>query len=282
VSEERYPLAVRRILVALDASPHSIAALEAAVELAARFRAELLGLFVEDINLLRLAKMPFARELGLFSASRRPLDTQEVERQLRAQTARIRKLLATLGERAQISWSFRVARGRIVSEVLTAAAEADLVLLGKTGWPVAHPRRLGSTIRAVLSAAPGPLLVFQHGARLKPPILVLYDGSPAADRALVAAATLMAQEDSQLIVLALSNQPAEAERLQARATAQLQGRKLQVRYCALAGSSLPQLLRKVRAERCGTLILPAPSPLLRQDTLVRLLEEIEQPVVLIR
>ena len=64
---ERPVSLVRRILVAVDASHHSIAALEAAVELATRFQAELLGLYVEDINLLRLAQLPFGREVGTFS-----------------------------------------------------------------------------------------------------------------------------------------------------------------------------------------------------------------------
>ena len=49
---------MRRILVAVDASPHSLAALDAALRLAADLEAEIIGLFVEDINLLRLAGMP--------------------------------------------------------------------------------------------------------------------------------------------------------------------------------------------------------------------------------
>jgi nucleotide-binding universal stress UspA family protein len=47
------PTTIRRILVALDASPHSFAALEAAAHLAAHLEAELFGLYVEDENLLR-------------------------------------------------------------------------------------------------------------------------------------------------------------------------------------------------------------------------------------
>ena len=59
----------RRILVALDASAHSHAALAAAVALAARLHAEIEGLFVEDINLLRLAELPFT---GLAHIKRKP------------------------------------------------------------------------------------------------------------------------------------------------------------------------------------------------------------------
>ena len=53
MNEQEHALIIRRILVALDTSKHSLAALEAADELAAWLKAELFGLFVEDINLLR-------------------------------------------------------------------------------------------------------------------------------------------------------------------------------------------------------------------------------------
>ena len=64
---------IRRILVAVDASTHSLAALEAASVLAEVLNAELVGIFVEDINLLRLAGLPFAREVRYQSALDRPL-----------------------------------------------------------------------------------------------------------------------------------------------------------------------------------------------------------------
>ncbi|MGD9028912.1 MAG: universal stress protein, partial [Anaerolineae bacterium] len=63
--EQDEELTIRRILIALDASSHSIAALRAAARLASSLEAELHGLFVEDINLLRAAGLPMARELQL-------------------------------------------------------------------------------------------------------------------------------------------------------------------------------------------------------------------------
>ena len=62
-----------RILVALDASPRSLAALSTAGALAAELDAELSGLFVEDINLQRLLALPFAREFCLLSGQLQPL-----------------------------------------------------------------------------------------------------------------------------------------------------------------------------------------------------------------
>jgi hypothetical protein len=68
---EKREFEIHRILVALDASVRSLAALEAAAELAAEWHAELLGLFVEDVELLRLAATPAAIHCVYPSASAR-------------------------------------------------------------------------------------------------------------------------------------------------------------------------------------------------------------------
>src|SRR3989304_3336351 len=54
----------KRIVVALDTGSLSRAAIETAARLAIGLRAELEALFVEDVNLRRLAALPFARGLG--------------------------------------------------------------------------------------------------------------------------------------------------------------------------------------------------------------------------
>ncbi len=76
--EARAP--IRRILVALDASGASLAALDAAARLAATLEAELLGLFVEDEDLLRLAGLPCAREVGFTFTQARRMESADMER----------------------------------------------------------------------------------------------------------------------------------------------------------------------------------------------------------
>ncbi|NIO41266.1 MAG: universal stress protein, partial [Burkholderiales bacterium] len=112
---------VRRILVALDASPHSQAALRAAAELAAELKAELLGVFVEDINLLRLAALPGAEEVVSALGRARALDPVRLERALRLQAAELRRALESVAAETHVRWAFRVTRGRVVNELLSAA-----------------------------------------------------------------------------------------------------------------------------------------------------------------
>jgi len=178
-------LKIRRVLVAMDASPHSRAALEAAIELASHFEAELRGLFVEDINMLRAVGLPFSRVLGQFSASWRPIDAREIERRLRTRARQIQRLFRELTERSTLSTSFHVARGTVAREILAAAQEADVLVLGRVGWSQTREWRLGSTARvACTEAAPTMTLVIRQGQPLTTPVLVPYDGAPIGGLAL--------------------------------------------------------------------------------------------------
>jgi nucleotide-binding universal stress UspA family protein len=273
---------IRRILVALDASPHSQATLEAAAELAVGLRAELLGLFIEDTNLLKLAGSSFGWETGFFSASRRQLNTLEIERQLRAQASRVRRTLAIIAGRAQVPWSFRVARGDIAPELLTAASEVDLVILGKMGGSLAGRRRLGSTARTVLAQATCLTLVLQQGARLRLPVVVVYDGSPAAHRALDASTHLVQGKNGYLTVFILADEPGMARGLQTNVAKWLQQRGLEARYRWLVGGDVQRLAHLVKTEGCGVLVFPSQGSRLHNEMFLRLLDEVECPVLLVR
>ncbi len=118
MSSNEGEISIKRILVAVDASPSSLVALEAAAELAVSLEAELLGLFIEDINLLRLGEVPFAREVGFSTGSIREVDLQGIQRQLRVQASQARRQIVRLARSMGFRWSYRLARGVINRELL--------------------------------------------------------------------------------------------------------------------------------------------------------------------
>jgi nucleotide-binding universal stress UspA family protein len=272
---------VRRILVALDASTHSLAALSAAVELAAAMEAELEGLFVEDVNLLRLAGLPFAREVR-HTASLEALDSPRMERALKAQAAQARDALAVAAGRAQVHWSFRVVRGQVAQEVLAAAAQADLVTLGKQGRSRSPGARLGSTALRVALDAPGTLLLVEHGVPGGLPVLVLYDGSEGAERALDAAARLAKASGSPPIVLLLADTPDAAQRLEQQATHRMEVWAVRPRFRSLPAADVHTLSRALQLEGGGLVVLSARSTLLPVETVQQILDRIRNPVLLVR
>lgn len=278
MSEPESEFVVRRILVALDVSKHSLAALDAAVDLAARMEAELLGIFVEDLNLLRVAGLRGARQIRYPSATTEALDLAAMERDLRVRAEQARKALSAVAERAQVPWSFRVVRGQVASEVLAAALEADLLILGKAGGSLVG-RTVGSTARAAAAHAPRSLLFVEPGSLFGPAILALHDGSTGSRQALSAAARLAKAADKDLIVLIATEGPNEVDRLQKDAAALLRGLETRVHFRRIPGVDILSLTRAVKREGRGVLVLS--SSLLGEEATHQLLSEVENPVLLV-
>jgi nucleotide-binding universal stress UspA family protein len=282
VSNKERNRTIKRILVALDASVHSLAALEAAVELAARLSSELIGVYVEDADLLRMAELPFVREISPVSARSRRFNGQEAERQFRAQAVRIHRSLHREAKRTQVRWSFQIKRGSVASALLRAASEVDLIVLGKAGWPVTTERRLGSTARVVLSRVPGLALIVQHGARLRSPVAVVYDGSSLGRKALRVAESILPQGNGHLDVFLLSPSLDAVDRLQSQARQSLEGKATTVRYRILTGTNVSRLVQIMQSDGVGTLVVPATSAIADEEALIELLDRLESPVLLVR
>jgi nucleotide-binding universal stress UspA family protein len=265
---------IRRIVVALDASPHSRAAMEAAAQLAAQLHAELLGMFVEDINLLRSAELPCAREVAFATRAPRAMDSRRLERALRAQAAELQQMLAAMAQRRKIRWTFRVARGRVASELLAAAQEGDMLVLGRVGTSVVQRARLGSTAQTMVSTA-------RHTVVFLEPVLVLFDGSENALRALATAARLARADSLRLVVLIAGTDADTYQRLLEQASNWLTERDQRARIRPVA-PGIVNLAQAVREEGGRTLVLATDHVFVEQKTLCDLMDQVRCPVVLVR
>jgi nucleotide-binding universal stress UspA family protein len=272
-------LDIRRILVALDASPQSMAALQAATQLAARFEAELIGVFVEDINLIRLANYPFTREVDRYSSSPRRLDSPQMELHLRAHARRVQQAMAAMTKDSGLRWSFRIVRGVISVELVAAALEADLILLGKSGW--SGRKRVGSTTRTMIVQSPRQVLVLQRRVRPGMPITIIYDGSEIGLKVLQASRLVWA-EGSAVSVLLLAESPEEAQRFQSEVKEELGEAAKEAQFRWRPNLDAPRLARLLRSEGCGVLVLPAESDQISGEIVLNLMNQIECAVLLVR
>lgn len=270
---------IQRILVAVDASPQSLAALEAAIELASKMEAELIGIFVEDINLLRVSGFPFAREVSYITPTKREIDSPHIEMQLRAQARRVEHILSNMAEQAHLRWSFRTVRGHISAELLAASLDTDIIIMGKKGW--SSGKQAGSTTRVMVVKSPHQTMVLERSVRHGYPVMVAYENSPAGKKAL-SAINLVWDKTSLVCVLILADEAEEARELRLEAQAWLEENGISAHFNWLPEADGEKLARQTRTQSCGVLILPADSEHLPSDTLLDLVNNSECAILLVR
>lgn len=212
-----------RIWVALDALERSEAPLGTAVGLARILQAELAALFVENVDLLRMAAFPQAFETRLFG-QHDPAGQQGPERleaALRAQASALQRQLVRTAGASGLRWSFRIARGRVLQQALEVAGAGDCVVLPSaaiaTSLAITRPdpaTRRGAATRAgtapqrgaIASARPAGLSLAGS-----PQLWALPGVGPRARRVLEIAHRLLDQDGPGRLVL--PEDPREAAEL---------------------------------------------------------------------
>jgi nucleotide-binding universal stress UspA family protein len=275
--------AVRRILVALDATEDSLDSLDIAAGLAAKLRAEIEGLFIEDINLLRMAGLPCTRVVSVAAPGGVTLTAASMERELQRQARYAREALAQSAERMRVRWTFRTVRGVVAQEVIAAAAGVDLVVVGKVDRTYPQRLRFSPTARIVSTTAPSAVLLahrhlYGHGSH-PGTIVVAFDDSATGHRALHLAAAIAAAESHPLSVLIDSGRA--AERHEAAAVAVLAGYPVKARFRHVARRDAGRLVDVIHGEAAELFVIGSESPLMRgrAGTLV---ERLDVPVLLTR
>ncbi|MCH7888205.1 MAG: universal stress protein [Proteobacteria bacterium] len=280
-SQPRTRSEIRRILVGLDASPSSYAALEAAVSLALDLEAEIEGLFVEDVNLLRFAGLSFTRVVDAASARPRAFEPADIERELRARAEQARQMLAAAAG-TRISWSFRVARGKVESEFLAAARKADLVSLGFVGDRPAGGTAAGSLARRAVFDSSRSVLLLRRRQSAGAPVALCLDKGPKGVRALDCAASLAKAQGGPLTVVTFAATKTEERRIEARVADRLHGLNLRFSFLHLGAAGRRDLDAVLRAAHGGVLVVSAESPLVEGDTLRTLVENCACSLLLAR
>jgi hypothetical protein len=244
--------AIRRVLVAGRSGSVADETVKAAQAIAAAFQAELAALFVEDSNLVRMAALPFTREIGAASGSVRPIEPADMERALRLQADRMRRSLDQFA-------SFRVERGGFAQRILDEITDSVAVVLSPASRHLhrtqAQPQ--SRSVMAVYDDSSGGARALALGLRLSQ--------SQAVLRVAVAAATdleFLARQDA------------------ARLRASTAGDRFE--FVRLAGSHPLDLAGAVRHRTCAALLLSSQSMNITPERLTLLIENLYCPLVLLR
>lgn len=260
----------KRIVVTLGTGESNRSVLEAAVQLAATLGAELEGIFIEDSDLMRLADLPFTREVRPWPSPVESLSVERLQRELRAMARQAEHMLEQTVAETGVSWSFRVWRGSATSESLARTFEADVLSLGRTSSRVHHKARMHplsrrKSVRYSVSS-----------------INVLFTDSEQGARALVAACQLAKHLNVQLIVLLAENNAEQIRGLEKAATEIIESNSMNAQFTVLSDADVSSLVRTVNAKDNTVLIAEASHPLLQNENIDQCLETLSSPLLLVR
>ncbi len=265
----------RRIVVAIDSSAHGRAAMDAAAALAEKLGAELTAIFVEDLDLVRLAALPFAREINSRAESR-PLDASRLERRLRTEVREAREACELAAAAKRVRARFEVVRGSVVHEILLAAEGADMLVLGRASSTTRRSAPLGRTARSVLAGSTRTVAVVPAGGDLGRPVAVVYDGSESSRRALDLGLRLAGEDHDNLVVL-IPGQDARSEALAAEAGDAAGAFGIEPRLERLRDGTTA-LEAVLTARGCRALVIDRGSSLLDAGGILSLVQRVACPV----
>lgn len=240
---------ISRVVVGLDGSPGSFAALEAAADLATYLDVELRGVFVEDSDLLAFAGLPFASVIGPSSAQVVHLDAAAVERGLRHRAQRVRRSVARAAGQRGLRWSFVTARGPVAALLIEAAAERGVLSIGwrhgsSRAAGIGRAVRPGSVVPAAVAGARGPLMMLRPDPRSRRRTVVAVVSNADADGELVrVAAALASRSGGRLMGVTLPGQGEAVAQMLSETLPARRGARVREAPSTLPGAELAEALR---------------------------------------
>jgi nucleotide-binding universal stress UspA family protein len=246
---------LKSILVGLDGSAYSTAATELGIRWARRFDALLVGLGVIDEPTIR---EPEPVPLGGASYKRHRDDVRVHE--ARVQVEQFLERFALRCSEAGASFKLLEDVGRPWEQILVEAQRYDLILLGqRTYFHFETQRSPCETLYRVLKNSPRPVVTAPERLEIGSAVLVAYDGSLQAARALQAFQASGLHEGQSVHIVSVAADHVEAARHADRAAEFLRFHDIRAQVHSLSSSGPPAeaILDQLRRLNAGLLVLGA-------------------------
>lgn len=209
---------LRSILVGIDGSPYSGAALDVGLRLARSHDALLVGLGVVDEPTIRTGET-LAPDSSTFQRHHDAAMLHEATRQVESFLARFTRLCA----QAQVACKVLEDYGDPVAQIRMEAQRFDLILLGQqTYFRFETQEFADDTLKEFLRHSPRPVLVVPAEPRPGQNVLVAYDGSLPCAKSLQSFVLLGLAQGRQVHVLTVKENTVEGARIADRAVEFLQ------------------------------------------------------------
>lgn len=227
---------IKQILVPTDGSENSLTAADYAINLARLFNASIRGLFVKDVKILT---GPLIHDVGTSIGGMVPYGTfnQTIREVLESQADAALNQVEGKCTQAKVAFTREIREGVVSREIIKSADDCDLITMGKMG---AHAEWrdvfLGTNVEFVVRQTHKPVLITSFEYKPFRKMLIAYDGSTFADRALRSGAEIAQAMKLPVTVVSVAEKKDDALQILSAASTILKDYKLTVDTVAKGGS----------------------------------------------
>jgi nucleotide-binding universal stress UspA family protein len=250
---------IKSIMVAVHRSPAAEVAMSLAAQHARSADARLTALYVEDpgrfvyVPLLTAATSPILGEPPAVA----PLPPEQLlaeEARQEAEERDLRTAFTRVCTKQGFAGQFSIKQGQVDTLLLESARRVDLIVMGYDRGNTAGE----GLIERVLRESIRPMLVVAEGARTSGPLLIAYDGRHPAQRAITAAASLVAAGAYPSIgVVTITDDPDDAQPLQDEARAYLEPYTSKIKSIVRVGDVVEGILSAATEIKAGCIAMGA-------------------------
>jgi nucleotide-binding universal stress UspA family protein len=244
----------KNIMVGIDSSEHSRHAQTLAFYLARNLHASVLGLHVVDILSF---EGPLFNDIEAPANLESYLDTPWLRETLTARGHKLLEDFAAAAAREGVNVQTVLDFGLVANQICERSKSADLVVLGHRGGQAALPATLGGTAGSVARRASGTVLICPASARELRRLVLAFDGSDRACKAMHAAAEMASGLDAALSVLSVSRDPKTAEHRLAQARTYFEPYGVKAEFHHLTGHASQEIVNFARQQQSDALFIGA-------------------------
>jgi hypothetical protein len=210
-------VAVSRIIVGWQSHAAIDPSVEAATLLAAATEAEVVGLFVEDNDLIKLAGQPFVRPLTLGDDSSKPVTRATIVAAYARGATVCRRVLSAQAGKADVKWTFSTERGELPAKIRDIAASNDFVVLPGDAQGFGA-KQLMDELRSSPTNVRGILLVgLRQPASQMGPVIAIDDGDDKGEHTIRLAVRIAMVRGRSLVLFVVAATDTEADQIMRRA-----------------------------------------------------------------
>jgi nucleotide-binding universal stress UspA family protein len=202
-------------------------------------------------------------------------------RAFQARAEGVRRAVEQAARASALSASFEIRRGRIAAEVAATAIATDLVVVAwaeHAAWP--GPISTARAAEAIVRANPGSILFLREGRALTGPVVVAFDGGPAAERALAAGVAIAGAAGNPCEIILTTARIAEADRWRNDIRERSAGAGVEMEFLHLPGGGTDSLCAAARTRGAALVVVGASQDL--NGRLGALLDRLACSLLLVR